>query len=671
MASLSEALKILERAGRNDYRSMQTKFTKEDAKELADLMKQPSFQGMVARMSTAALQRSMLRMRGTNVGDLLKNLEDVIEKTATRNAKGGFANADIRGIVATIKTVSTLMEKNERNQELTQIQSLTAMKGLEQLERFIIQTRKGDVHNTNEDRLRRELDRQIKENEQSMLTSKNLTSVLKGQSTDKIDRRMSNGVPVDLRHLLYTALGPFGPMVKSVDDMITELKEHKELFKKGFSGLSKVVKGSVKGLTKFLGMGGRGIGGLARGLGGLARNAIDKIGSTGLLGKAGLVGGAAWVGWEIGKALNEVLPESFKEKLGNALGFLIDELPKRLYDMGEKTIAEIRDFGANALVWLKDLPNKVVTSISGKASSTVDSIKKFFGFKPSQPTPATATAKPATPVVQQAQKALAANAQAATPKLPAPQTTAKLGVVSARMEGKVGTVAMDNNGSYAYGKYQFNAKAGGLEAFFQANPEYRKKFAGLQPNTPEFNARWAELARNDPNFEDAQDKAGKQMFYDPTAAKAQAMGFNVKDRGIQEALFSQGINHSGRGNDKILAAAAATPGFATMSADQQLSALYAARKNYVQSANIEGGPRVVNSLLARYTEEEKLARSFVDQENVNRRPLYRPAEDSQAAYAQMPPTPAGGTTGRQVALNDVPVYVQDTGLLIMNTGLLG
>jgi ATP-dependent exoDNAse (exonuclease V) beta subunit len=54
---------------------MQTKFTRQDEKELLEVMKDPSFRGQVARMSTAALQKSVHKMRGTNVKELVDNLE--------------------------------------------------------------------------------------------------------------------------------------------------------------------------------------------------------------------------------------------------------------------------------------------------------------------------------------------------------------------------------------------------------------------------------------------------------------------------------------------------------------------------------------------------------------------------------------------------------------------
>ena len=208
-----------------------------------------------------------------------------------------------------------------------------------------------------------------------------------------------------------------------------------------------------------------------------------------------------------------------------------------------------------------------------------------------------------------------------------------LGSLSAQYEGKSHSVAKDNNGSYAYGKYQFNAKAGGLEAFFKANPQYRAQFAGMQPNSPEFNKRWKEIAANDSGFEAAQDKAAKQQFFDPLAPLAKSSGFKMNDRGVQEALFSGAVNHSSKGNRAIYAAASSTPGFADMSPQEQIDAFYKARTDYVQKANIAGGQAVKDSLSQRYVNERMGALGLAGKTAVSDQPNSPLAPVSKAANA--------------------------------------
>lgn len=217
-----------------------------------------------------------------------------------------------------------------------------------------------------------------------------------------------------------------------------------------------------------------------------------------------------------------------------------------------------------------------------------------------------------------------------------------LGILSAKYEGKAGSVAMDNNGAYAYGKYQFNSKAGGLKAFFEANPQYREQFAGLAVGSKAFNDRWQELARTDPAFEKAQDAAARVKFFDPLQGDAEKAGFRLDDRGVQEALFSAAINHSPSGNRAIYRAASATPGFATMTGTDQLRALYRARGEYVQSANIAGGQPVKDALAARYAREQAdaIALSSAPAMTVMPRPNVAQRLASAANIEQFVPQPA-------------------------------
>lgn len=178
-----------------------------------------------------------------------------------------------------------------------------------------------------------------------------------------------------------------------------------------------------------------------------------------------------------------------------------------------------------------------------------------------------------------------------------------LGSVSAKYEGKAGSVAMDNNGSYAYGKYQFNSGAGGLDQFFKSAPQYKEQFKGLSVGSDGFNAKWKELAKSDPEFVKAQDKAAEEKFYKPLLPLAKASGFNLDDRGVQEALFSASINHSPAGNRAIYAEATKAKGFAQLSPEQQIDAFYQARNKYVQSSKIAGGQKVKDSLASRYAQE--------------------------------------------------------------------
>lgn len=183
-----------------------------------------------------------------------------------------------------------------------------------------------------------------------------------------------------------------------------------------------------------------------------------------------------------------------------------------------------------------------------------------------------------------------------------------LGSLSSAYEGNVGTAGGD--GGRAYGKYQFDYQQGGLQTFFKESPEYAKEFQGLQPGTPEFNRKWQEVAQRDPKgFEAAQDKAARAKWYDPAAAKASELGFKMDDRGIQEAIFSGSIQHGGI--NKILANTAATPGFASMTPEQQIDAYYNERQKYaVAELQKTGRSDAINGVIGRYSTEREDAKKF-------------------------------------------------------------
>ncbi|WP_228256858.1 phage tail tape measure protein [Acinetobacter sp. WCHAc060033] len=127
----------------------------------------------------------------------------------------------------------------------------------------------------------------------------------------------------------------------------------------------------------------------------------------------------------------------------------------------------------------------------------------------------------------------------------------ELGTVSAKYEGKIGSANkdVDQNGKpagWAYGKFQFNSAKGGLATFFKDNPQIAKHFEGLRPGTDSFNKKWKELAKSDPvGFEKAQNKSAAKIWFEPAKQAYAKSGFNLKNRGVQEAIFSSSIQHGG------------------------------------------------------------------------------------------------------------------------------
>ena len=175
-----------------------------------------------------------------------------------------------------------------------------------------------------------------------------------------------------------------------------------------------------------------------------------------------------------------------------------------------------------------------------------------------------------------------------------------LGYISSRYEGGIGTAHKDNIG-WAYGKFQFNT-GGGLPQFLKENPQYAQELlAAGQPGSEGFNKKWSEIAKRDPEgFEAAQMKTGKNKYFNPAMAKAKTLGFDTENRGIQEAMFSGAVQHGGW-NTKVLPRIAEKYNLQSMSAAEQLKAIYAERRAYAKE-NLSGD--VLKGVLGRYNQEE-------------------------------------------------------------------
>ena len=160
-----------------------------------------------------------------------------------------------------------------------------------------------------------------------------------------------------------------------------------------------------------------------------------------------------------------------------------------------------------------------------------------------------------------------------------------LGRVSEKYESGgrgVGTISTGKGdaGGVSYGTYQLASKTGTMRKFLnskEAEP-YAGRFEGLEPGTPEFNKAYKEAVKSDPEgFSEAQHAYIKRTHFDPVAAYAKAKGIDVNDPAIQEALWSQSVQHSGKGNRKIIDSAVAKGGETN---EDTINALYDARGDY-------------------------------------------------------------------------------------------
>lgn len=125
-----------------------------------------------------------------------------------------------------------------------------------------------------------------------------------------------------------------------------------------------------------------------------------------------------------------------------------------------------------------------------------------------------------------------------------------LGSVSRQFESVEGAGAVStgkgDHGGASYGTYQLSSKMGQVQKFLKENEKYGKEFESLTAGTEDFNKKWKELG-GEKGFAEAQEAFAKKQYYD---AQVQTLGdlgkkLTGKGRGVQEALFSTGVQYGG------------------------------------------------------------------------------------------------------------------------------
>jgi len=97
-------------------------------------------------------------------------------------------------------------------------------------------------------------------------------------------------------------------------------------------------------------------------------------------------------------------------------------------------------------------------------------------------------------------------------------------------------------GGVSYGSYQLSTKMGTLQEYLDQSP-YKDQFRGLSSATPDFDAKWRELAKTDPGFAKDQHAFIKSTHFDVQDDKLKARGIDLSDRGpaVQDALWSTSV----------------------------------------------------------------------------------------------------------------------------------
>lgn len=132
---------------------------------------------------------------------------------------------------------------------------------------------------------------------------------------------------------------------------------------------------------------------------------------------------------------------------------------------------------------------------------------------------------------------------------------AELGSLSAKYEtsgrgpGTVSTGSGDSGG-VSYGSYQMATNTGTVGRFVSQDKfPWRGEFERLIPGTPEFTAKWKEVASTEPvKFQQAQHAFVKKTHYDPLVTKIlveEGLNINQRSRALQNAVWSTAVQHGG------------------------------------------------------------------------------------------------------------------------------
>lgn len=183
-----------------------------------------------------------------------------------------------------------------------------------------------------------------------------------------------------------------------------------------------------------------------------------------------------------------------------------------------------------------------------------------------------------------------------------------LGKISAKYESGGRGVEFISSGSSwgdpgkdSYGIHQLSG-AYSMGKFLRSKwgKPYKAKFGSLKPATASFNRKYKQVANADPEgFAYAQKAFYATTHYLPVRDHARKKGFNTKDRGVQEALFSMSVQH---GRAKYVVSEAAEGGVPSDPRDQ-VRKLFKERSEYVMGLRTLSAKIKSNIVNNRYKDE--------------------------------------------------------------------
>jgi hypothetical protein len=142
--------------------------------------------------------------------------------------------------------------------------------------------------------------------------------------------------------------------------------------------------------------------------------------------------------------------------------------------------------------------------------------------------------------------------------------------------GGAGTVSTGkgDHGGASYGTYQMSSKRGVAQDFIKAS-KYKDQFAGLKAGSPEFNAKWKEIAKVDPEFEGDQHAFIKKKHFDPAMASLKKDGIDLSKKGssVQDSVWSTSVQFGAGGANSMFKKALKGKNAAELSDEQIVSAI--------------------------------------------------------------------------------------------------
>ncbi|MGO3664828.1 VgrG-related protein [Psychrobacter sp. AOP31-E1-50] len=180
---------------------------------------------------------------------------------------------------------------------------------------------------------------------------------------------------------------------------------------------------------------------------------------------------------------------------------------------------------------------------------------------------------------------------------------ADLGSVAEKYESGgrgVGTVSTGagDHGGVSYGTHQLSSKTGTMAAFLKSpdGQKFAGEFAGLSAGSAAFNTKYKDVAnRRGDEFKKSQQDYITRTHYMPAKKIAEEYGFDTKNRGIQEAIYSHSTQYGA--NHKSRFKRVSESGVDMSDNEAVLKALYADKERYVDSdfksssANVRAGVR--------------------------------------------------------------------------------